>query len=234
MCGVYVVAGLWILIVNAAEVPAAISAIVGQAFSPVAGFGGMLGVIAQGFRRASFSNEAGIGSASIAHSAAATSEPVREGIVALLEPFIDTVCVCAMTGLVVVVTGAYLDKDLNGVEMTSAAFGSVMDWFPMVLSFAVVMFAFSTMISWSYYGEKCAVWLFGEAASLPYKVLFLMFVVFGSVIKLGNVIDFSDMMILGMAVPNILGAIILSGKVKAALDEYMGKLARGEFPVHKS
>lgn len=233
MCGVYVLAGLWILIVNAAEVPAAFTAIVSQAFSPVAGFGGMLGVIAQGFKRASFSNEAGIGSASIAHSAAATKEPVREGIVALLEPFIDTVCVCTMTGLVVVVTGAYLDKDLNGVEMTAAAFGSVIDWFPMVLSFAVVMFAFSTMISWSYYGEKCAIWLFGDAARLPYKVLFLVFVVFGSVIKLGNVIDFSDMMILGMAVPNLLGAIILSGKVKTALDEYMSKLANGEFPSHR-
>jgi alanine or glycine:cation symporter, AGCS family len=233
MCGVYVLAALWILIVNAAEVPAAFGAIVGQAFSPIAGFGGMLGVIAQGFKRASFSNEAGIGSASIAHSAAATKEPVREGIVALLEPFIDTVCVCTMTGLVVVVTGAYLDKDLNGVEMTAAAFGSVIDWFPVVLSFAVVMFAFSTMISWSYYGEKCAIWLFGEAARMPYKVLFLLFVVFGSVIKLGNVIDFSDMMILGMAVPNLLGAIILSGKVKTALDEYMGKLANGEFPSHR-
>jgi AGCS family alanine or glycine:cation symporter len=163
MCGVYMLAGLWILIVNASAVPAAFGAIIGEAFSPVAGFGGMLGVIAQGFKRASFSNEAGIGSASIAHSAAATKEPVREGIVALLEPFIDTVCVCTMTGLVVVVTGAYHDKDLNGVEMTAAAFGSVIDWFPMVLSFAVVMFAFSTMISWSYYGEKCAIWLFGEA-----------------------------------------------------------------------
>ena len=131
----------------------------------------------------------------------------------------------------VVVTGAYKVDGINGVEMTSQAFGSVIEWFPVVLSFAVVMFAFSTMISWSYYGEKCAVWLFGDMARIPYKILFLVFVVFGSVIELSNVITFSDLMILGMAVPNILGAVMLSGKVKRALDEYWGKLQRGEFTV---
>ncbi len=229
MCGVYVLAGLFILVANASAVPAAFAAIVTQAFTPEAGFGGLLGVLVTGFQRASFSNEAGVGSASIAHSAASTAYPVREGIVALLEPFIDTVVVCTMTGLVVVVTGVYEVEGLDGVALTSQAFGSVIGWFPYLLSVAVLLFAFSTMISWSYYGERCATWAFGDAAVLPYRILFLLAVVLGSVIKLGSVIDFSDLMILGMAFPNILGAIILSGKVKGALDDYLSKLSSGAF-----
>jgi len=221
MCGVYVLAALFILISNASEIPNAISIIVGGAFSPEAGYGGILGVLIQGFRRAAFSNEAGVGSASIAHSAATTNEPVREGIVALLEPFIDTIVVCTMTGLVVVITGAYKSDVGDGVLMTSYAFESVIDWFPLLLSFAVVLFAFSTMISWSYYGERCWTYLFGEGSSMIYKMIFLVFVVFGSVMKLGNVLDFSDLMILGMAFPNILGVALLSGKVRRALDKYV-------------
>ncbi|TNE86779.1 MAG: alanine:cation symporter family protein [Deltaproteobacteria bacterium] len=234
MCGVYILAGMYILAVNAAAVPEAFATIFMQAFSPEAGFGGLIGVLIIGFQRASFSNEAGVGSASIAHSAAATHYPVREGLVALLEPFIDTVMVCTMTGLVVVVTGVYTDTTVgDGVLLTSKAFGSVIEWFPVVLSFAVVMFAFSTMISWSYYGERCATFLFGEAASLPYKVVFLCAVVFGAVFNLGNVLTFSDLMVLGMAFPNILGVYFLAPKVKAALDDYLGKLAAGEFDVAK-
>jgi AGCS family alanine or glycine:cation symporter len=232
MCGVYILAGLYILAANASAVPMAFGTIVTEAFSPTAVGGGVLGVLVIGFQRASFSNEAGVGSASIAHSAAATHYPVREGLVALLEPFIDTVMVCTMTGLVVVVTGVYTDTSIgDGVLLTSRAFGSVLEWFPVVLSFAVVMFAFSTMISWSYYGERCATFLFGEAASLPYKVVFLFAVFFGSVIKLGSVLDFSDLMVLGMAFPNILGLYFLAPKVKAALDTYLSKLAKGEFDV---
>ncbi|MFK7991107.1 MAG: alanine/glycine:cation symporter family protein, partial [Sandaracinaceae bacterium] len=168
MCAVYVIAGLWILGANAAEVPAAFAKIVGEAFSPEAGVGGLVGVLMTGFKRAAFSNEAGTGSASIAHSAAATSEPIREGLVALLEPFIDTIIICTMTGLVVVVTGEYLnmpegaDSTTRGVLMTSAAFESVFPWFPYVLAVAVFLFAFSTMISWSYYGEQGMVFLAGE------------------------------------------------------------------------
>ena len=228
MCGVYVAAGLYIVVVHAAEVPAAISLIIGEAFSPEAGRGGLIGVLVQGFRRAAFSNEAGIGSASIAHSAAATDEPIREGIVALLEPFIDTIIVCTMTGIVVVLTGAYKTSTGDGVLMTADAFGSVIDWFPIILSFAVVLFAFSTMISWSYYGERCATYLFGPVASIPYKILFLACVFFGAVFKLGNVLDFSDLMVLGMAFPNILGLFILSGTVRRALDDYWGRLKSGK------
>ena len=228
MCGVYVLASLWILLVHAADIPTAFGTILAEAFTPEAGKGGLIGVLIVGFQRAAFSNEAGVGSASIAHSAASTDEPVREGIVALLEPFIDTIIVCTMTGLVVVITGAYKgDASGGGVLMTSAAFGSVISWFPLVLSFAVVSFAFSTMISWSYYGERCATFVFGEGASLPYKVVFLFFVVFGAVFKLGNVLDFSDLMILGMAFPNILGLLLLSSKVKAALDDYWGRYTSG-------
>ena len=169
-----------------------------------------------------------MGSASIAHSAATTEEPVREGIVALLEPFIDTIVVCTMTGLVVVITGAYQSGAGDGVLMTSAAFGSVISWFPAVLSIAVLLFAFSTMISWSYYGERCFTLLFGANTSMIYRVLFLVFVVFGCVFKLGSVLDFSDLMVLGMAFPNILGCVLVSGKVRSALDDYWQRYKSGE------
>lgn len=228
MCGTYVLAGSYVLLVNADRLPDAFALMIDSAFSLEAAGGGALGAMIQGFRRAAFSNEAGVGSASIAHSAAATSEPVREGMVALLEPFIDTILICTMTGLVVVVTGAFEQPVADGVVMTSWAFGSVMSWFPYVLGLTVVLFAYSTMISWSYYGERCATHLFGPRASLPYKVLFCLCTWAGAWMKAGNVLDFSDLMILGMAFPNILGAVILSGKVKGALDDYWGRLQRGE------
>ncbi len=228
MCGIYLVAGLFIILTNFDRVGTALGKIVGEAFTPEAGFGGALGVLVTGFRRAAFSNEAGVGSASIAHSAAATDEPVREGIVALLEPFIDTILVCTMTGLVVVITGAYEGGGHEGVLMTSKAFATVLPWFPNVLSLAVFLFAFSTMISWSYYGERCWAFLFGAQFSMAYRVLFLGFVVLGSVLKLGNVIDFSDLMILGMSFPNILGAVLLSGKVRDALMSYWSRYKSGE------
>lgn len=231
MCVVYVVAGIFVLIVNAAQIPHAFGVIFESALTPEAGFGGMLGTLITGFQRAAFSNEAGVGSASIAHSAATTNEPVREGIVALLEPFIDTIIVCTFTGLVVVVTGVYAGEGAagaDGVLLTSDAFATVLPWFPYVLAFTVFLFAFSTMISWSYYGERCWTLLFGVKSSMVYKVMFLFFVVFGAVLPLGNVIGFSDLMVLGMAFPNIFGALILSGKVKEALDDYWKRLQSGE------
>lgn len=233
MCGLYLLAGGYILLSNASLVADAFSVIWKEAWAMESAFGGLIGALVQGFRRAAFSNEAGVGSASIAHSAAATNEPISEGIVALLEPFIDTIVVCTMTGLVVVVTGAYLDTSLDGISMTTAAFGSVISWFPIVLSIAVFFFAFSTMISWSYYGERCAIYLFGAKASMPYKIVFLFFIVMGCTIKLGNVLDFSDLMILGMAFPNILGLFMLSGTVRAKLDEYWAKLQDGRLKPSK-
>ena len=152
---------------------------------------------------------------------------MEEGIVALLEPFIDTIIVCSMTALVIIVTGSYLDpanlefiENNQGGALTSAAMGSVISWFPYLLSIAVFLFAFSTMISWSYYGERCWVWLFGDRSSVIYKVLFLLFTFLGSIITATNILDFSDLMILGMAFPNILGLFLLSNVVKKDLNAY--------------
>ena len=240
MCGVYVIAGLVVIGTNAANVPWAFGEIFRGAFTPEAGYGGFIGVLVQGFRRASFSNEAGAGSAAIAHSAARTPYPVREGIVALLEPFIDTVVVCTMTALVIVITGAYNNPEYeslraatNGAGLTARAFGEHITWFPWVLGFAVFLFAYSTMISWSYYGERCWCWLFGDKSSRIYQALFILNVFLGSIVTSSNVLEFGDLMILGMAFPNLLGVFLLSGKVKQDLDEYWAKYKAGEFPVYK-
>ena len=233
MCGIYLLACLFILGTHIGAIPAAITLILEQAFSPDAAFGGFLGVLIIGVKRAVFSNEAGIGSAAIAHSAAKVKNPVEEGVVALLEPFIDTIVVCTMTALVIIITGAYHDpanSDLiannQGGALTSAAMGGVIPWFPYVLAVAVFLFAFSTMISWSYYGERCWVYLFGDGSSLFYKVLFLIFTFLGSIITATNILDFSDLMILGMAFPNILGLLLLSGLVKKDLNYYLKSLPK--------
>lgn len=233
MCLIYVLAALWIIITNLEAVPSAFGTIFSEAFTPRAIEGGFLGVLVQGVRRAVFSNEAGIGSAAIAHATARTEEPVREGIVALLEPFIDTVVVCNMTALVVVITGVYQDLEITGVDLTTAAFASVIDWFPNILSLAVLLFAFSTMISWSYYGERAWTYLFGDAQTQVYRVIFVVCVFVGSVVNLGSVLDFSDMMLLTMAFPNMLGGFILSGNVAADLNDYLDRLQRGVMPIYK-
>jgi AGCS family alanine or glycine:cation symporter len=233
MCGTYVVCGFSILALHAAEVPAGLMTILSSAFSWEAGLGGFIGVLIQGFRRAAFSNEAGCGSASIAHSAARTNEPVREGMVALLEPFVDTMIVCTMTGLVIVVTGAWNDPNAGaGIQMTSTAFATVFTWFPALLSVIATLFAFSTMISWSYYGEQCWASLFGLGSVRLYQAMFLLFAWAGALFEANAVVDFGDMMILGMAFPNLIGVALLSGKVKADLDAYWSKLQAGEMPRH--
>jgi alanine or glycine:cation symporter, AGCS family len=232
MCSGYLIAAVYVLIVHAPQVPGAFGEIVQSAFSVEAGVGGLIGVMVTGFRRAAFSNEAGVGSAAIAHSAAATTEPVREGIVALLEPFIDTILVCTMTALVVVVSGAHLEPG-DGVLMTSRAFSSAIPWFGPVLAIAVFLFAFSTMISWSYYGERCWAYLFGPQTSMVYRSIFLVFVVLGALLELGHVIEFSDLMILGMAFPNLLGAALLSNRVGRALRDYWGRYRAGALPLRR-
>ncbi|MDC0832150.1 alanine glycine permease [Leptolyngbya valderiana BDU 20041] len=233
MCVIYVLAALWILLTNIGEVPQAIATIFSGAFTPRAAEGGFIGVFVQGVRRAVFSNEAGMGSAAIAHAAARTHEPVREGIVALLEPFIDTVVVCNITALVVVITGVYQDPEIAGVELTTAAFASVIGWFPIILSIAVFLFAFSTMISWSYYGERAWTYLFGERQMQVYRVIFVVCVFIGSVVNLGSLIDFTDMVFLTMAFPNMLGGFILSNNVAADLNNYFDRLRGGTMPVYK-
>lgn len=237
MVGIYVLTALVIIAINIDQVGTAFIAILEGAFDPGAMKGGIIGVLIVGFQRSAFSNEAGVGSASIAHSASKTNEPVSEGIVALLEPFIDTVVVCTMTALVLIFTG-FADggpDHLEGSEVTAAAFSSVFPWFKYVLIIAILLFAFSTMISWSYYGLKSWTYLFGDskAASVSYKFIFLIFIIIGSSSSLGAVLDFSDMMILGMAFPNILGLYFLVGEVKLDLNRYFDKIRSGEIKRYK-
>lgn len=229
MAGIYVLAALIILGVNWRLIDDAFSLIYQGAFSGLGIAGGLVGVMIQGIRRGAFSNEAGVGSAAIAHSAVRTKYPASEGIVALLEPFVDTVIICTMTALVIVITnfdGAFMDYGVpikEGVELTATAFDSVLPHFSIVLTIAVILFAFSTMISWSYYGMQGWVFLFGKGkiSDLIYKILFLFFVVVGSSISLGAVIDFSDAMIFAMVVPNIIGVVILSPIISKELKRYM-------------
>jgi len=236
MCVIYVIAGLWILGINSTRVPDAFWSIINGAFSPGAVGGGIIGVIVTGFKRASFSNEAGIGSAAIAHSAAKTNFPVREGLVALLEPFIDTIVICTMTALIIVITGAWNNpeyqhyiSDQAGAALTGAAMGEQIAFFPYVLSLSVFLFAFSTIISWSYYGERCWAYLFGDNSSIVYKILFLICTFLGAVVSPKNILELSDLAILSMAFPNMLGLFLLHGKVRRALLDYWKLYKAGEF-----
>ncbi len=226
MASIYVVAALAVIIMNIQNIGPAFSAIVDGAFSPSALKGGVIGVLVVGFQRAAFSNEAGVGSAAIAHSTAKTNNPPSEGFVALLEPFIDTVVVCTLTALVLIFTGMHEVEGMAGAQLTSDAFGSQISWFPYVLALAVFLFAFSTMISWSYYGMRAWTYLFGKSRKIEfiYKMFFLIFVVIGSSVSLGAVLDFSDMMILAMSFPNVIGLYIMSKEVKIDLDAYVIKL----------
>nr|WP_321414080.1 amino acid carrier protein [uncultured Allomuricauda sp.] len=230
MASIYIVAALAVIIMNIQNIGPAFSAIVDGAFSPSALKGGILGVLIIGFQRAAFSNEAGVGSAAIAHSAAKTNHPPSEGFVALLEPFIDTVVVCTLTALVLIFTGMHEVEGMAGAQLTSDAFGSQISWFPYILALAVFLFAFSTMISWSYYGMRAWTYLFGKSkrSEMIYKMLFLVFVVVGASVSLGAVLDFSDMMILAMSFPNIIGLYIMSGEVRKDLDGYLAKLKAGQ------
>ena len=295
MCGLYVLTALVIILMNIGEVPAAIGTIVSSAFSPEAIGGGFIGVLIQGIKRAAFSNEAGFGSAPIAHSAVKTNRPASEGIVALLEPFTDTVVVCTMTALVIIITGLWqvngnLEEDSaklfaeanttaaqvqdlekgtmfdiisekkeqvgdkeetswyevqlfesetkgwlpaeqmtlrqgwsGGVWVTSQAFGSVFGWFPAVLSVAVFLFAFSTMISWSYYGEQAVIFMFGNSkwVILGYKLVFCLMAIVGGAASLGNVLRLSDAMVFGMVIPNLIGVYFLLPIVKNELATFV-------------
>lgn len=237
MAIIYIVASLIIIVAHITEVPAAIGLIIKGAFAPEAAVGGVVGVIIQGFRRAAFSNEAGAGSAAIAHSAVKTKYPASEGIVALLEPFIDTVVICTMTAIVIVLYnmdgffayggqgGQVLINGVpaSGVDLTSAAYDDVLPGFRYILTIAIVLFAFSTMISWSYYGLQSWKYLFGRSkvSDLTFKVLFLIFVVIGAAASLGSVLDFSDAMILAMVFPNMVGLFFLFPKVKEELNRYL-------------
>ena len=240
MCLLYVTASLVIILSHIGDVPAMIATIFREAFSPQALYGGFLGALVVGVKRAAFSNEAGLGSAAFAHAAARTNEPAREGMVAMIGPFIDTVVICLMTALVCMITGVYTDPQFQasgdfivGAKMTSAAFDSFLPGARYVLAIGVMLFAYSTMISWSYYGERAWEYLFGRRFNIIYRVIFVVFVVFGSVVTLKNVLDFTDMLILSMAFPNIIGGVILSPQIKACLQEYWGRLKSGEMKRYK-
>jgi alanine or glycine:cation symporter, AGCS family len=236
MAIIYVTAALIIIFSHISEVPAAFSAIINGAFSPEGVVGGAIGALIQGLQRAAFSNEAGIGSASIAHAAVKTKEPVTEGFVALLEPFIDTVVICTMTALVIIITGAHgANPELSGVELTSAAFSSVIPWFDYILALSVILFAYSTMLSWSYYGTRAWAYLFGHTkiAELTFKLIFCFFVIVGSMMGISNVIDFSDSMIFSMSLANILGLYILAPVIKEELNNYWEKLKSGKIKAYK-
>lgn len=250
MAGIYVLASLIIIFANFSYIDDAFGLIMQGAFTPFAAVGGFVGVIIVGFQRAAFSNEAGAGSAAIAHSAVKTKYPASEGVVALLEPFIDTVVICTMTALVIIffnIDGSNLQsvfeygvngetgssvlitgtgESLGGVDLTSRAFDAVIPGFSYILTIAIVLFAFSTMISWSYYGLQAWKYLFGKGntADIVYKVLFLLFVVIGAGATLDAVIKFSDAMILALVFPNMVGLLLLFPKVKEELNKYMSAI----------
>ena len=239
MALLYIITAMIIIGMNISNTGDAFQLIWNGAFSPDALKGGFVGVLIYGFQRGAFSNEAGIGSASIAHSAAKTNEPISEGIVALLEPFVDTVIICTMTALVIIFSGYWNDNTgLEGVQLTSAAFSQTFSWFPYLLLIAATLFAFSTLISWSYYGIKGFDYLVGgfgqkifgtrKVTNLIFQFFFLGCIIIGASADIGAVLDFSDMMILCMAFPNIIGLLILAPEVKRDLKSYMKRLKSGE------
>ncbi len=229
MALLYVTTGLFVIASNFDRLPSALVRIVTEAFSPTAAVGGMLGVVVLGFRRAAFSNEAGIGSSSIAHAAVRTGEPLSQGFVAMLEPFIDTVLVCSITALVIT-TGLEAHElgtgQVSGVEMTSEAFSRVVSWFPPVLSVVVFLFAYSTLISWSYYGLEGCVYLFGPSrrVRVGFNLFYCFCAIVGCTTTLAAIIDFADSMIFAMAFANLIGLYLLAPELRADLDAYWAKV----------
>ena len=234
----YCLFAIIVILMNAGSSPQAIANLFSGAFTGEGVAGGALGAMIIGFQRAVFSNEAGIGSASIAHSAVRTDEPVTEGVVSLLEPFIDTIVICTITALVIgtaQVANPAFAGDATGVAMTSAAFEREFSWFPIPLAFAALLFAFSTMISWSYYGLKGWTYLFGEGerGQTIYKVIFCAFVALGCVVQLGPILDISDALVFLICVPNILGLYFLAPIVKREMNSYFARIQSGEIKKFK-
>lgn len=235
MAALYILGCIVVIGGNITDIGSAFLSIYDGAFSAEALRGGFIGVLIVGLQRAAFSNEAGVGSAAIAHSASKTNHPIADGFSSLIEPLIDTMIVCTMTALVLIFTG--MDKvggGMGGVELTADAFGSVVSWFPVVLAIAVLLFAFSTMVSWSYYGMRSWTYLFGRSkeGEMVYKIMYLFFVVLGASVSLGAVLSFADMMILAMSFPNIIGLYILSPEISADMKIYWQKLKDGKLYVN--
>ena len=239
MAALYIGMAIVVILANLSQVGPAFAAIFDGAFTGAGVAGGFIGALIQGLKRATFSNEAGVGSAAIAHSAVKTKEPITEGLVSLLEPFIDTVVICTMTALVITIAGLNMapfdGAGLTGVTLTAASFEATAGIFKYFLAVAVILFAFSTMISWSYYGLKAWTYLFGESnvAEILFKLLFCVFVVVGATIKFGAVIDFSDAAIFAMAIFNIIGLYFLMPIVKTELSSFISRVKSGEIKKYK-
>lgn len=233
----YVIGCLIVISYHIEKLPGLFSLILTSAFSDTGISGGAVATmhmaILQGVKRACFSNEAGLGSAAIAHSAAATNEPVREGVVALLGPFIDTVTICTLTAFVILTTGVWETSSVVGVPLTAHAFDTVISGFGhYFIPIAATLFAFSTLISWSYYGETAVYYLFGKKGILPYKFIFCVIALLGSIWKVQAVLDFSDIMTGMMVFPNIIAIWLLLPHLKKQTKRYFEKLESGEFKSH--
>lgn len=223
MGGIYLLAGIVVIALHYQNIPSALLSVIESAFSMEAGIGGFMGGMLVGIQRAAFSNEAGLGSAAIVHANAKTDNAVSQGLVGMLGPFIDTIVICSVTALVIVVTGVYQQTDgLGGIELTSQAFAMGIPWFPYILALTAFLFAYSTIITWYYYGERGTHYLFGESklVEIIFKMMFCGFIIIGASMNLKSLIDFSDAMILAMAFPNILGLFILAPKIKSELKKY--------------
>ncbi|MGE0184083.1 MAG: alanine/glycine:cation symporter family protein [Parvularculaceae bacterium] len=225
----YLGAGIVIIVMNIDAVPGAIAIIFKSAFGLEAAGGGFVGALINGIKRATYSNEAGIGSSAIAHAAVKTSEPMTEGFVASLEPFIDTIVVCTITALVVIVTGAYepylFHPPNHGIEITSAAYESAFSWFPVILLVASMLFAFTTLVSWAFYGAQAAAYIFGpsKAVDVTFKISLCAVLSLGAAISLSSIIDFIDAMLFGMCIPNIIALYLLMPELKRDLAAYNAK-----------
>uniref|UniRef100_UPI0030DA5982 alanine:cation symporter family protein n=1 Tax=uncultured Arenimonas sp. TaxID=546226 RepID=UPI0030DA5982 len=233
MAALYIIGALFVIFTNIGQVPAAFGAIIDGAFTAEGVTGGVIGALIQGFRRAAFSNEAGLGSAAIAHSAVKTREPLTEGFVALWEPFIDTVVICTMTALVIIITNQHIVGGADGVQLTSNAFATVGAWTPYALAVVVLLFAFSTTITWAYYGAKACSFLFNESkvALYGFKFFYLAMAVVGCTMPLGSIVDIADALLFIMAIPNLIGVYLLMPVVKKHFDSYWARLKSGE--IHK-
>jgi AGCS family alanine or glycine:cation symporter len=225
----YLGAGLVIIFLNIEKVPEAFATIFNSAFGLDAAGGGMVGALINGIKRATYSNEAGIGSSAIAHAAVKTSEPMTEGFVASLEPFIDTIVVCTITALVVIVTGAYqpylFHPPEHGIEITSAAYASAFSWFPVLLLIASILFAFTTLVSWAFYGAQAAAYVFGpsKTVDIAFKLSLCALLSTGAAISLSSIINFIDAMLFGMCIPNIIALYMLLPELKRDLADYNRK-----------
>lgn len=229
MCLFYCTVCLLIILMNISDVGVMLGSIFSNAFAPSALFGGFVGVLVQGMRRAAFSNEAGLGSAAIAHAAAKTEEPVREGVVAMIGPFIDTIVICTMTALTILITKSHIDTGgLEGVQITARAFAQLGGAVPYVLCLAVFVFAYSTMISWGYYAERCVEYLFGTGAIMMFRFVYVFVIIIAPILSLSAILEFADILLLTLAFPNIIGSAIISSKIKPMVEDYFHRLASGE------